>query len=68
MENFNSKLKSLIEETEQIKIRIGKERDRLREIAGEIEEIAETCDRAEETLDDMLFSLRDSVDSLSELV
>jgi len=53
--------KKLITEVEKYKTRIAKQRDGLRELISEAEELIESCERGDEALETAL-------DALSELV
>ena len=55
------KLKDCLAELEIRKVAIGAERDKLREVMSEFEQLLEVCDRAYEDLDS-------AIGSLSELV
>jgi len=53
-------IKALMRVLESHRRRVAAERDRLREFASEVEELAETCDDANG-------SLQDAIDALSKL-
>lgn len=54
-------IRRVIRDIEGCKMRIGEERDKLRDLEAELQDLGSNCDRA---VDD----LQDAADSLSELV